>query len=123
MAARISPALRRRAVPELVEPYEPYLLRDLTIDYAQSRVTVAGRPVELAGIEYRMLAELSVSAGQVLTNVQLLQTAWGLGMRSIVKRLRPKLGDDPDNPIYIFNEPRVGYRMERGQTTGPTQGR
>ena len=64
----------QRHRPELVEPYEPYLLGDLTIDYAQSRVTVAGRPVELTGIEYRMLAELSVSAGQVLTNLQLLQT-------------------------------------------------
>ena len=32
-------------------------------------------------------------------------------MRTIVKSLRGKLGDDADNPTYIFNEPRVGYRM------------
>ena len=35
-------------------------------------------------------------------------------MRAIVKRLRRKLGDDANNPTYILNEPRVGYRMEKG---------
>ena len=24
------------------------------------------------------------------------------------------LGDDANNPTYILNEPRVGYRMEKG---------
>ena len=45
-------------MPELVEPSEPYLLGDLNIDYAQSRVTVAGRPVVLTGLEYRILAKV-----------------------------------------------------------------
>ena len=36
-------------------------------------------------------------------------------MRTIVSKLRRKLGDDADNPIYIFTEPRVGYRMPRGE--------
>ena len=126
LAARIRAALRRRTVPELVEPSEPYVLGDLTIDYAERRVTVAGRPVELTDIEYRMLAELSVSAGRVLTNVQLLQRVWGLDktggsgpVRNIIKRLRGKLGDDAGNPTYIFNEPRVGYRMPEGEVPGP----
>ena len=26
-----------------------------------------------------------------------------------------KAGDDADNPVYIFTEPRVGYRMPRGE--------
>ena len=123
LAARIRAALRRRTVPELVEPSEPYVLGDLTIDYAERRVTVAGRPVELTGIEHRMLAELSAGAGRVLTNVQLLQRVWGLDktggsgpVRNIIKRLRGKLGDDAGNPAYIFNEPRVGYRMPEGET-------
>lgn len=37
-------------------------------------------------------------------------------MRTVVKKLRRKLGDDASNPIYIFTEPRVGYRMPKGQT-------
>ena len=32
------------------------------------------------------------------------------------KRLRPKLGDEADNPTYIFAEPRVGYRMPKGES-------
>ena len=123
LAARIRAALRRRTVPELVEPSEPYVLGDLTIDYAEHRVTVAGRLVELTGIEYRMLAELSAGAGRVLTNVQLLQRVWGLDktggsgpVRNIIKRLRGKLGDEAGNPAYIFNEPRVGYRMPEAET-------
>ena len=32
-------------------------------------------------------------------------------LRSPVKSIRRKLGDDAKAPAYIFNEPRVGYRM------------
>ena len=129
LAARIRAALRRRTVPELVEPSEPYVLGDLTIDYVERQVTVAGHPVELTGIEYRMLAELSAGADRVLTNVQLLQRVWGLDktggsgpVRNIIKRLRGKLGDDASNPTYIFNEPRVGYRMPEGEKQGQEEG-
>ena len=34
-------------------------------------------------------------------------------MRTVVRNLRRKLGDDANRPTYIFTEPRVGYRMER----------
>ena len=36
-------------------------------------------------------------------------------VRTVVSSLRRKLGDDADNPAYIFNEPRVGYRMPKGE--------
>ncbi|MCY4416349.1 MAG: helix-turn-helix domain-containing protein [Chloroflexi bacterium] len=32
-------------------------------------------------------------------------------VRTHMRRLRRKLGDDADNPRFIFTEPRVGYRM------------
>ena len=56
LAARIRAALRRRVT---TEPSEPYVLGDLSIDYAQRRVTLAGRRVELTVLEYGMLAELA----------------------------------------------------------------
>ena len=40
-------------------------------------------------------------------------------MRNIVSSLRRKLGDDADNPTYVFTEPRAGYRMPRGKTKEP----
>ena len=36
-------------------------------------------------------------------------------VRAIMKRLCRKLGDDSDNPAYIFTKRRVGYRMENGE--------
>ena len=36
-------------------------------------------------------------------------------MQTAISSLRRKLGDDANNPTYILNEPRVGYRMEKGE--------
>ena len=120
LAARIRSALRRRLV---AEPVKPYVLGDLTIDYAERTVTLAGRPVELVAMEYRLLAELSSNQGRVLTYSQLLHRVWDdkpsgdvRPMRTMVSKLRRKLGDDADDPAYIFTEPRVGYRMPTGET-------
>ena len=119
LAARIRAALRKRAASE---PSEPYVLGDLTIDYAERRVTLAGRPLPLIAMEYRLLTELSANAGRLLTYEHLLERVWGekssgdvRPMRTIVSKLRRKLGDDADNPTYIFTEPRVGYRMAKGE--------
>ena len=126
LAARIRAALRKRAAPELAEPAQPYVRGELSIDYRQRRVTLAGRAVALTIIEYRMLVELSANAGRPLTHEHLLQRVWGpdkgqdsAPVRNIVKRLRHKLGDDPGHPGYIFAEPSVGYRMEQGEGADP----
>ena len=122
LAARIRAALRRQAVPALDAPSEPYHLGGLTVDYAQRMVTVAGSPVDLTDIEYRMLVELSTNAGRIMTHEQLIRRVWGQDkltssgpVRAIVKRLRRKLGDDADHPAYIFTKRRVGYWMEKGE--------
>ena len=119
LTARIRAALRRRELPE---PTEPYVLGDLVIDYAAHKATLADRSVYLSATEYRMLAELSANAGRVLTYEHLLDRIWGAGnrgdvrpMRTIVNKIRRKLGDDADNPTYILTEPRVGYRMPIGE--------
>ena len=38
-------------------------------------------------------------------------------MRAIVKRLRRKLGDDADDPAYIFTKRWVGYCMAKPEST------
>jgi len=120
LAARVQAALRRRTGPARMAPSEPYVRGDLTIDYVQRLVSVAGEPVRLTAIEYEFLRELSAHAGRVLTHQHLLQRVWGKTepqtprtIRTHLMRLRRKLGEDADNPRYIFAEPRVGYRMER----------
>ncbi len=118
LAARIKAALRRRMT---AEPTEPYVLGDLTIDYAARRVTLAGERVQLTALQYALLAELSANAGRVLTYEHLLERIWGekgdgdiRPMRTVVSKLRSLLGEDAANPTYIFTEPRVGFRMPRG---------
>ena len=64
LAARIRAALRKRAALGPSEPSERYVLGDLVIDNAGRSVSVAGRPVRLTAIEYRLLVELSANSGQ-----------------------------------------------------------
>ena len=120
LVARIRAALRRRTTSE---PTVPYVVGDLTIDYAERLVTMRGNPVDLTAIQYRLLVELSTNAGRVLTYEHLLRRIWrsdGDGdvrpMRTAISAMRHKLGDDADNPTYIFTELRVGYRMPRPDT-------
>ena len=119
LAARIGAALRRR---EVAEPAEPYVLGGLVIDYALRRVSLDGLPVQLTTMEYRTLAELSANAGRVLTYQHLLERVWRekadadmSPMRTMVAKLRTKLGEDARNPKYVFTEPRVGYWMPEGE--------
>ncbi len=120
LVARVRSALRRRLAPVQDGPTEPFVLGDLTINYAERRVSLAGMPVHLTATEHDLLVELSVNAGRVLTHDHLLQRVWGAdhtGARgtvsTIVKRLRRKLGEDTNHPAYIFTARRVGYRMAK----------
>ena len=114
LTARIRAALRRRAEPEA------YLLGDLAIHYEERRVSVDGRAVHLTATEYELLRVLSLNEGRVSTYDALLRRVWGARhdgdwelVRTFVKKLRRKLGDDAGNPAYIVNERGVGYRMAR----------
>ena len=81
-------------------------------------MTLAGRRVALTVTEYELLRALSAAAGGVSTADGLLRRVWGgrrAGgpnlLRTFVRRLRGKLGDDAGSPAYIFTERGVGYRL------------
>ena len=114
LVARVHAALRRQvAIPDALT------LGDLVIDYETRRVTLAGRPVQLTATEFDLLRELSLNAGEVSTYDALLRRVWGREagdsrlVRTYVKKLRRKLGDDAAHPAYIFNVRQVGYRLAR----------
>ena len=95
---------------------------ELSIDYAQRKVELAGEPVELTATEYAVVYQLAAQAPNVLTHGLLLRRVWGperVGegwlLRNVVKKLRRKLGDNAADPRHIFTEPRVGYRMASGR--------
>ena len=117
LEARVRAALRKHAAGESLEPYE---VGDLTINYAERSVVLAGRQLKLTPTEYRLLSGLSSQAGRVLTYGRLMRDIWGSKhngdvrpMRTVISNLRRKLGDSADNPTYIFTVPRVGYRMAK----------
>lgn len=120
LVARIKAALRKEMDALRKDPEEPCVFQDLTVNFEERSVTVGGRRVELTAHEYEMLYELCVSPGRVVTHNTLMRRIWGRQrggdmrrVRTLVKRLRRKLGDDADEPRYIFTEHGVGYRMGR----------
>ena len=119
--ARIRAALRRQTARGSWIGKLPYRCGDLTINFAARLVTVAGSVVRLTATEYEVLAELALSGGRVVTHERLLSRVWQPSssgdvrhLRTVVKNLRRKLGDDASGPTYILTEARVGYRMGWG---------
>ena len=117
LVARVGAALRRRDAPPR-EPRGSFQLGELAVDYARRRVTVGGLAVVLTDTEYRLLCELAVNVGRTLSREHLMSRVWSARepgnsgvVRAYVKRLRQKLGETASNPKYVFNEPRVGYRL------------
>ena len=122
LVARIRASLRNRPGSRRSQKPEGYSLGGMAINYEGRVVTVGGHQVQMTATEYNLLFELSTKAGRVLTQDELLQRVWGpefLGqpevLRSYVRSLRRKLGDNARNPSYIFTEHGIGYRMTQPQ--------
>ena len=101
------------------------MLGELAILYEERRVSVGGRPVELTATEYELLRVLSLNAGRVTTYDTLLRKVWGgrknggsARLRTALKKLRRKLGEDAAQPRWIFAERGVGYRTVRQSPAG-----
>ena len=114
LVARIRAVLRRHREPET------FVLGDLAIEYEPRRVTVCGAEVELTATEFELLRLLSVNAGRVVHHDTILRRIWdgrdgadAKLVRIFVRTLRAKLGDDAENPTWVFNRRGVGYRMPR----------
>jgi two-component system KDP operon response regulator KdpE len=87
------------------------------IDLDAGLVTRWGQPVELTGVEYRLLEILATSEGRLCTSRFLSERLWGPGseqedqlLRDHVASLRRKL-DDPSVPELLVTEPGMGYRF------------
>jgi DNA-binding response OmpR family regulator len=91
---------------------------DLVLDPERHEVTVAGAIVQLTHVEFRLLQTLLEADGRVLSRDQLLDAVWGAEQSEVldrtidvhIRRLRDKLGDDPDAPRYVATVRGAGYR-------------
>jgi DNA-binding response OmpR family regulator len=97
---------------------EPLLVGDLRIDAAAHKVTIGGRPLELAPREFALLLALARRAEQVISVDELIRLVWGDGFSGEpqvvyvhVRRLREKLEIDPAAPTRLLTVRGVGYKL------------
>jgi DNA-binding response OmpR family regulator len=92
---------------------------ELSIDFTQHLVTMAGSEITLTPIEYRIISYLALNAGRVVTQDLLLEHVWGAEyvgeshmLQVNVNRLRRKLEADPTHPRYILTKVGIGYLLD-----------
>ena len=115
LLARIRALLRRVEADQ--EPASSRLeFGNLVIDNAAREVLLGGEAVELTSAEYDLLWLLASNAGNVLSRETIFEKLRGIQYdgqdRSIdvrISRIRPKVGDDPDNPKRIKTVRSKGY--------------
>lgn len=97
---------------------KPYRAKGLEIDFFKRRISVNGNSVHLTPVEYKIVAFLAQNSGKVMTYSTVMNNVWGPYAESDNKilrvnmaNIRRKLEQNPGEPVYIFTEVGVGYRM------------
>ena len=119
LEARVKAVLRRTGATNTI-PSQPFFHSgNLQINFAERRVTIAGKEVRLTPTEYSLLQELALNAGKALTHTYLLQKVWGPEYHNEIEylhvfigRLRRKLHIDSADHEYILTLPGVGYQFK-----------
>jgi len=117
VVARIERVFRR--IGDFGYALQPVIRIDerLSIDLAQQKALVNGRPVALTSTETKLLYVLMRSAGRVVATDFLLRRLWPSDevfedtLRVHVHRLRGKIEPDPSHPRYVLTERGTGYRF------------
>jgi DNA-binding response OmpR family regulator len=120
LMARIKSVLRRAELPPPVQAAPDFQAGDLAIHFQNQEVTLAGQPVKLTPVEYKLLYQLVRNTGHLLPHRALLERVWGSEcdaspeyLKVFVSRLRSKLRR-PGGPEYIETERGRGYRFVAG---------
>jgi len=122
LVVRVKAVLRRVEQPgkaPVTAPKATTLIQnDLTIDTERYEVRRGDELVPLTPVEFKLLVTLVAADGRALTRDQLLDAVYGSDDGDVldrtidvhVGRLREKLGDDAEQPLYIMTVRGVGYR-------------
>jgi DNA-binding response OmpR family regulator len=122
LVVRVKAVLRRVAQPgkaPVATPKATTLIQnDLTIDTERYEVRRGDELVPLTPVEFKLLVTLVAADGRALTRDQLLDAVYGSDDGDVldrtidvhVGRLREKLGDDAEQPLYVMTVRGVGYR-------------
>ncbi|MFR2460046.1 MAG: winged helix-turn-helix domain-containing protein, partial [Christensenellales bacterium] len=114
--ARIKTILRRVGASKADEKPSTVTVRDLTVNFNNRSVSVAGRDVNLTAKEFDLLQLFITNRGKVFSREMLMESIWKyefLGdLRTVdvhIRRLREKIEKNPAQPMYIFTKWGVGY--------------
>ena len=115
LRARIKAVLRRTAG----EQPDVYRFGDAEVDFARCELRRAGQVIDLAPLEFKLLAAFVRHPGRVLTQQQLLDEVWGREVfvtdRAVdnqVTNLRKKIEVVPAEPRYLISVRGIGYRFD-----------
>jgi len=111
-------ALLRRAEPREPSTRKPLQLGDLAIDLDRREVRRGTERIALTQSELNLLVALVRAGGRIVTREVLLDALYGKDEAEVldrtvdvyIRRLRDKLGDDPDRPRYVATVRGAGYR-------------
>ena len=99
-----------------------YEVGDLIIDYKKHRAYLNGNDANLTPNEFKIIALLGKHSGQVVTYQTILKELWGPSasrdnkiLRVHMAAIRRKIEPNPYEPIYIFTETGVGYRIAENE--------
>jgi DNA-binding response OmpR family regulator len=122
LAMRLRAIWRRSAGGE-PEPARELRLGPLVLDAESHEVALAGQPIHLTPIEFRLLFILAANAGRAVGAARLVEYGWGYDggdvalLKTHVSHLRKKLGLPVDGLGAIRAIARVGYRLSRTDET------
>ena len=118
LLARTRTVMRRERVASSPMHSQPFVGKDLSVDFEIRQVLLQGEPVHLSPIEYRLLRYLVRNRDRVLTNDAIVEEVWGSRYRNSkemvkphIQRLRRKLNEDLRNPRLIITARGQGYRF------------
>jgi two-component system KDP operon response regulator KdpE len=90
----------------------------IQVDLGSHMVTKAGEEVGLTAMEYALLQILVTNRGKIMMHKNLLRALWGPQfeshtnyLRVYMRRLRQKLEDQPDQPVFLQTVAGFGYRL------------
>ena len=115
LVLRIKAVLSRR---EVQTEEEVVTVGKISVDISRNQVVVAGKPVTLTALEFKLLSKLMRGRGRVQSRERLLHEVWGyesaIDTRTVdthVRRLRQKLGKAADVIVTVRG---FGYRVREG---------
>jgi DNA-binding response OmpR family regulator len=94
--------------------------QDLCIDQNARRTWIGEAEVSLTRLEFDVLAYLFARQGCAVTQEELLEQVWGCRepdersiatVRTCIRRLRQKIGDDAHAPRYVSAVWGIGYKL------------